>query len=175
MDCVVLKTHFGDFPSDLVAKTPNSQSRGLGFYPGSGKETPRAATEKLACCNKDWRSNVPILRSGPVKWINTCIFKKSWFCCDGARQLKLKMHLGGLFDGNNMCPYNSQMSHPMAWHKDVSLQSSRLLSPSRRISCILITRQLSWQCPSYEFPPSWSEKGQCRGRRKRCGTLADHI
>jgi len=40
MDFVVLKTHFGDFPSDLVAKTPNSQSRGLGFYPGSGKETP---------------------------------------------------------------------------------------------------------------------------------------
>ena len=53
MDFVVLKTHFGDFPSDLVAKTSNSQSRGLGLYPGSGKETPRAATKKLACCNKD--------------------------------------------------------------------------------------------------------------------------
>lgn len=171
MDFVVLKTHFGDFPSDLVAKTPNSQSRGLGFYLGSGKETS-------TCCS--WKAglpqqSLPVLRHGAAKWIDRCVFLKSWFYCDGARQLKLKMHLGGIFDGNNMCPYNSHMSHPMAWHKDVSLQSSRLLSPCRRISCILITRQLSWQCPSYEFPPSWSEKGQCRGRRKWCGTLADHI
>lgn len=45
MDFVVLKTHFGDFPSDLVAKIPNSQCRGLGFYPGSGKETRHAATK----------------------------------------------------------------------------------------------------------------------------------
>ena len=131
-----------------------------------------------ACCNKDRRSNVPKLRHRAVKWMNKCFvffFFKSWFYYDGARQLKLKMHVGDIFVGNNMCPYNSHMSHPMAWHKDVSLQSSSLPSPSRRISCILITRQLSWQCPSYELPPSWSEKGQCRGRREQCGTLADHI
>lgn len=91
MDFVVLKTHFGDFPSDLVAKTPNSQSTGLGFYLGSGKETS-------TCCS--WKAglpqqSLPVLRHGAAKWIDRCVFLKSWFYCDGARQLKLKMHLGG--------------------------------------------------------------------------------
>jgi len=48
-----------DFPGGPVAKTPNSQRRGLGFDPWSGNKIPHAATKDTTYHDKDRRSYIP--------------------------------------------------------------------------------------------------------------------